>query len=68
LFALFKGKTPAKMSTYIHVLDGLERKVFAEKKGDKKLTKILFSGDKEAYSGFMRDNLEWLLQKNKYDF
>lgn len=28
----------------------------------------LFAGEMETYSTFMRDNLEWLLQKNKYEY
>ena len=46
------------------VLDGVEQKFG----GDKKIKKKLFDNDMDAYYTFMRDNLEWLLTRFKYDY
>ena len=35
---------------------------------DTKLRKKLFEDDMEIYSSFMRENMDWILQKIKYAF
>jgi len=60
---MFKGKKPSKMGKYVRVLNGLSLKISK----DKKVMRKIF-GDEDKYAKFLRDNIEWILEKTKYDF
>jgi hypothetical protein len=60
---LFKNKKVQQMRKIIKTIIGYEGKY----RGDKKFALKAF-GDKEAYRLFIRNNVEWVLTKCKYEF